>query len=288
MRILVIGSSVVDEIHQNDKIEIKAGGVFYTVSGLLFSAAQNMQIDLITNFDEELGFYFNPIYSQINLLNTTENNFMPNVKLIVHQDKEREEIYSGFSHSLQLPELDYKLYDAILINMISGIDISLDKLNEIRNSFNGLIYMDIHSLARGFDSDGNRVFRKIEYANDWLNSIDILQCNANELMTIYDFKDAENIVNKILKTGIEYLIVTKGKNGAEVYSKIKLIKKDIPNIFAIKNSVGCGDIFGAIFFSSYISTNDIELSLQKSVKISSNFTQFKNVYEFLDKGQDLL
>jgi hypothetical protein len=289
MKILVIGSSVVDEIHQNSIIEIKAGGVFYNVCGLLFNPHHNLEIDLITNFDEELSFYFNPIYNQVNFIKIDENRFMPKVNLYVHQDKEREEFYDGFSQSLTIPgNINYNDYDGILINMITGIDISSEIIAEIRNNYKGKIYLDLHSLSRGFDQSNNRVFRTINDTDKWLNNIDVLQCNQNELKTLYKSVEEKVIIEKVLSTNTKYLVITKGERGAELYSKNNFLNEEAANFSTITNSVGCGDIFGAVFFSSYISTNNIEFSLREGVKISSNFTQFKNVYEFLDKGIDLV
>lgn len=289
MKILVIGSSVVDEIHQNNIVEIKAGGVFYNVCGLLFNPHHNIEIDLITNFDEELSFYFNPIYNQVNFIKIDENRFMPNVKLYVHKDKEREEFYDGFSQSLTIPDIiNYNDYDGILINMITGVDISSEILAEIRNNYKGNIYLDLHSLSRGFDQSNNRVFRTINDSDKWLNNVDVLQCNQNELKTLYKSVDQKEIIEKVLSTNTKYLVITKGEKGAELYSTNYFLNEEAVKFSTISNSVGCGDIFGAVFFSSYISTNNIEFSLREGVKISSNFTQFKNVYEFLDKGIDLV
>ena len=288
MNLLIIGSSVVDEVYQNNIIEIKAGGIFYTIVGLLFSSNYKMNIDLLTNYSDDFEFYFKPIYNQVNLIKHSLNNFMPNVKLNVYEEREREETYSGFANSLTIHnEMELNNYDAILINMISGIDISLEEIKKLRKLFKGIIYLDIHSLARGFDDQNKRVFRQIEHSAEWLNSADIVQCNENELFTLGNSRNKDLIIDQALKTNLKHLIVTKGKNGADIYSNTQSISQETSSTINAINTVGCGDIFGAVFFSSYISTNDINLSLKQSVKISSHFTQFKNVYDFLDKGVDI-
>lgn len=287
MRVLIIGSSVIDEIHQNEKIEIKAGGIFYTAAGLL-SANLQFDIDLLTNYQKELGFYFDPIYKQVNLILNEENRFMPSVKLIVHKEKEREEIYRGFTKSLFFPsDINLNSYSAILINMISGFDISIEQLQKIRKDFNGHIYLDVHSLARGFDENNNRIFRPIENPQKFVNSVDVLQCNENELFTLSAKKKKYEIIKELFESNLKILIVTKGKEGAELYTKEEKIEHKIEVHKKVLNRVGCGDIFGAVFFSSYISAYDYKIALHKSVNTASSFTQFKNVYEFLDKGNDL-
>ena len=172
--------------------------------------------------------------------------------------------------------------------MITGVDISSEILVEIRNTYEGKIYLDLHSLSRGFDQSNNRVFRTINDTDKWLNNVDVVQCNQNELKTLYKSVDQKEIIEKILSTNTKYLVITKGEKGAELYSTNYFLNEETVKFSTISNSVGCGDIFGAVFFSSYISTNNIEFSLREGVRISSNFTQFKNVYEFLDKGIDLV
>ncbi len=287
MNILVIGTSVIDEIHQNGKIEIKAGGIFYTIAGLLFSSKQ-YTIDLVTNYKSEFGFYFDSVYNTINLIVDEKNQFMPNVKLKIFSDREREETYSGFTKKLTIPsEINYSIYDAILINMISGLDISIEDLEEIRKKFNGIIYLDVHSLARGFDENQNRIFRKIKNSEKLLRSVDIIQCNENELTTLFDEKIDEEKIIKTIKGRLKFIIVTRGKQGAEIYDENKKLAIETPHNIKAINTVGCGDIFGAVFFSSYISSLNYDLALSKSVETSSKFTQFENVFEFLDKGNEL-
>jgi sugar/nucleoside kinase (ribokinase family) len=172
--------------------------------------------------------------------------------------------------------------------MITGVDISSEILAEIRNNYKGNIYLDLHSLSRGFDQSNNRVFRTINDSDKWLNNVDVLQCSQNELKTLYKSVDQKEIIEKVLSTNTKYLVITKGEKGSELYSTNYFLNEEAVKFSTISNSVGCGDIFGAVFFSSYISTNNIEFSLREGVKISSNFTQFKNVYEFLDKGIDLV
>ena len=105
---------------------------------------------------------------------------------------ERKETYSQISKNLTVPSNNLNRFDGILINMISGYDISLAQLEKLRNNYLGLIYFDVHTLSRGIDKNLNRIFRRIENFNKWAECINILQANESELLTLSDKKDEES------------------------------------------------------------------------------------------------
>ena len=153
--------------------------------------------------------------------------------------------------------------------MITGFDISLEQIKFIRNNFKGIIYFDVHSLSRGVDNKMKRDFRPIPRMKEWLACIDILQCNESELKTIVQNQSESNSAEKILSNGTNILIITKGERGAQVYYRFNgEVKNLMANAIEVDsvNKIGCGDIFGAIFFYTYISTNDIQISLNAANK----------------------
>jgi sugar/nucleoside kinase (ribokinase family) len=102
-------------------------------------------------------------------------------------------------------------------------------------------------------------------------NIDILQCNESELTTIVDYK-IEPAVEYILNTGVKILIVTKGENGVAAFYKegniIKQIFLEAEKVIT-KNKIGCGDIFGAVFFYSYLRGGNLEESLKNANKAAA-------------------
>jgi sugar/nucleoside kinase (ribokinase family) len=190
---------------------------------------------------------------------------MPEVVLKTSGEGEREETYKNLSSQLSIHQvMDWNQYDGILINMITGFDISIDQLKIIRRNFNGTIYFDVHTLSRGVGLNMKREFRPIPQINEWLSNVDILQCNENELKTIIPNKIENESAIEILEHGVKIVIITKGDKGAHLYfgsdDKMKTNFIEAVKINTV-NKIGCGDIFGAVFFYSYISTRDVSKSL---------------------------
>ncbi len=286
MNILLIGHSIIDHFEKENKELIKPGGIYYSVAGMLYIKNIFDNIFLVTGINKNYYPLFEKIYSKINMNYLFELIDMPSVKLIIYENKERDEYYKNISSSLLLDKIDnWSKFDGILINMITGFDISREQLKIIRNNFKGLIYFDIHTLSRGVDKNMKRNFRHIPHVEEWLSNVNIIQCNENELHTIFDYESKMKIIMKTLESGPEILVLTKGEKGAELYFKRndKVESYSIPaQKVEVKNKVGCGDIFGAVFFYLYLSTHDIIHSLNTANKISALYVSYYNIEEWLN------
>ncbi len=267
MKILLIGHSIIDHIDNT----IKPGGIFYSFTGMNAVKDTADVIYLVTGInDRNKELFFN--YYEANLDFAFNLDDMPEVFLRNFDDREREEVYKNISVELSMDKInDWHFFDGILINMITGFDISIDNIEKIRNAYKGLIYFDVHTLARGVDENMKRNFRPILQIEKWLVNIDILQCNESELTTIVDYK-IEPAVEYILNTGVKILIVTKGENGVAAFYKggniVKQILLEAEKVI-VKNKIGCGDIFGAVFFYSYLRGGNLEESLKKANKAAA-------------------
>jgi len=174
--------------------------------------------------------------------------------------------------------------------MVSGFDISLQQLTEIRENFNGMIYFDVHTLSRGVNNNLNREFRKIPGFKNWAECIDILQANEMELKTLSDKSTESEIVQQLIEYGISQLVITRGDKGAAAYypdaSGIKSI-----SINAIKinsyNKVGCGDVFGALYFYNYISTKNISAALNFANTAAGITTSYIDIIDYMNLRHDV-
>ncbi|MEW6652492.1 MAG: carbohydrate kinase family protein [Bacteroidota bacterium] len=262
MKILLIGHSIID--HYAGSNQIKPGGVYYSALGFLSCSKPNDRLMLLTGKSAKNFELFEPLYSKVDLSLSDEITDMPEVFLFTSGQSERREVYKNISGKLNVEKIkDISSYDGLMVNMITGFDISFEQLKWIRKNYPGLIYFDVHTLSRGFDKNGKREFRMIPQIEEWLSCIDILQCNQRELQTICSLKNEDESAEWIMKKGVTTLLITKAKNGAVLYSKEERPKKIIvrgENI-AVKNKVGCGDIFGASFFYSYIFNRDKRAAL---------------------------
>lgn len=273
MNILLIGHSIIDHIERDEIEFIKAGGIFYTAFGMLLVKEPNDNIYLLTGVNSNCFNLFEKVYSKISRDYIVELNNMPEVYLIDYAHKERDEFYKNISSNLSLEKIcDWSMFDGILINMITGFDINIEQLKLIRENFPGKIYFDVHTMSRGVNENMKREFRQIPDVEEWLLNIDLLQCNENELKTIFNVEKKEERIKKILSLGVNVVILTKGGRGAEIFYKEngQIKNYSVAGIkVKVKNKIGCGDIFGAVFFYSYLRTNDLYASLVKANKMAA-------------------
>ena len=270
MKILLIGHSIIDHLDDKLTAKIYPGGVYYSTLGILSVKRDQDEIKLITGYNSKSFSLFEKIYNKIDLTYSTEISEMPEVFLKITDENEREEYYKNISSNLPITkDIGWNQFDGILINMITGFDISVEQLERIRNSFTGKIFMDVHTLSRGVDENLKRKFRKIPNIERWLKNIDIIQCNENELKTISDLENEYDAAVCVLNSGPKILVITKGERGATCYlgdendiSKLDLQAEKVE----VKNKVGCGDIFGTVFFYSYLDSGNLEYSLKSANK----------------------
>lgn len=276
MKLLVIGHSVFDFINDSKSIKESAGGIHYTISALNRLKTDDDEIFLCSQFDDESYKYFKAEYEKINKIYLNKTNRIPRVHLNLFKTSERHEKYENITNNLSLTIRDYNEFDGILINMITGFDITLDQLQNIRMNYTGLIFIDVHTLSRGLDDNYRRNFRTIPNFNEWAKCLDIIQVNELEIFTLSNSKSEQEIIREMFSYGIKILCITKGDKGAEVFYKedekirshyVKANKVDNTNI------VGCGDTFGATFFYNYIRNGNVIDSLNIAVKTAESFVK---------------
>ncbi len=273
MKLLIIGQAVVDTIEFIDgKTLLLPGGIHHVCAGISIVKSEDDEMFLCTSFDEESKSLFEKSFSIFNNKYVTKVDKIPRVHLNIYPDKEREEKYDSINQNLRLNISDWHQFDGIIINMITGFDVTIEQVEYIRKNFKGKIYLDVHTLSRGLDEHFNRNFRLIPDIEKWAKSVDIIQMNESEIKTISKLESERKIVEELFSFGIIIILVTKGADGVRVYYKIKT---EISSLFisALKinalNTVGCGDVFGAVFFYNYIKTKNINLALHKAVQAAS-------------------
>jgi len=267
MKLLIIGHSVEDHFISSVKEEIKPGGIYYTASALNYLKAPGVEIVLLTANEKENYGLFSNIYKNFDKNYFQNVDSIPKVFLKIYKQDERDECYNKVTENLNINIENLDSFDGILINMITGFDISLEQLISLRKSYKGFIYFDVHTLSRGLEADGKRNFRTIPDFTKWAEILDIIQVNQHELLTLSDKKDQADIVREVLNTGTKYLILTMEELGAKIFylenGEINSVFKPA-NKIEVKNKIGCGDIFGAVFFYDYLINRDINKSLEKA------------------------
>lgn len=274
MKILLIGHSVFDIIQLNNSVHSAPGGIYYSVRQIMNLSLPEDQLFVLSQIDKRTKNYFMPLYEKLNteFLQTVDK--IPTVKLILSDKEERKEIYENRPEKLNLDLVNFELFDAILINMITGSDLNLDDLKLIRKKSNAIIFLDVHTLTRPMNEDGRRVYKKIDNFNEWAENVDLLQANEVEFNCLSKNNNEFHIAREILDYGVKIILVTKGTKGVRLYSKInsEIISFFISSELINKtNTVGCGDTFGASFFYNYIRTKNAYSSLSFAVSETEKF-----------------
>jgi len=292
MKILIIGHTVEDHIvFHGEEQEVKPGGIFYSASGFHFLKNAEDEIYLCTSIQKENYDLFAFVYDQFNQDYFSYVEKIPKIHLNVYEKKERHERYENITDKLTVPFDSLNQFDGIFINMITGFDINVDDVQQIRKNYDGAIYLDIHSMARGIDDNYRRDFRKIPEVMKWISSVDIVQANDHELFTLSEKISEKEIAEELLQCGAKIILVTKGDRGASFYTLIndELLSKTIPAIkVETKNKVGCGDVFGAAFFSSYIKDKNIEKAFALANIAGGCIASYSEIKKMKDLQHDVL
>ncbi len=280
MKIYLIGHSVVDRIIHTDGSEEpfkKPGGLWHSVNGLLPFVSQDDSVHPITLTDRSNASLFEGVYSRCRGEHIMQTERLPTVTLTLSAAGERKEEYTNLQERIDISRIDFSGADGVFINMITGYDLLPENIEMIRNTFTGDIYMDIHSLARGTDENLARPHRPVPDIHQWLKHISILQANEEEAKTIYTGSENE-IARFVLSIGVEFFLVTKGSAGVRMHF---LHKNEPASLFypakkvIAKTTVGCGDVFGAVYYITYLRTQDALTSLRTAVKTAADFVAGK-------------
>jgi sugar/nucleoside kinase (ribokinase family) len=291
MNLLVFGHSVIDKIDYGKGKIIKPGGIFYTTAALANITESSDNIYVCTTIDKINEKLFSPVFKKIkpNYISYSAN--IPIVKLNIYNNKERAETYENVSGNLQFNISNLNRFDGILINMVSGFDLSLKQIKEIRKNYNGIIYFDVHTFSRGLDSEMKRNFRRITDFEEWAKCVDIIQANELEVKTLSPKTNEEEIARELIGYGVKQLIVTKGNKGAKVYfsENIFLSSEEIPAVDVKPVSkVGCGDVFGAVYFYNYIRNKNLIEALTLANIAAGTSTTYTDLNDYLNLKADVL
>lgn len=284
MNLLVIGHSVLDHIKEPTGFRFQPGGIFYTTLGLSILKQPTDDFYLCTLQEHGHETLFADGFQQFDLQYSAFTDRIPRVHLTIFDEKERCERFENLNNPVKLPDTDYRQFDGILINMISGFELSLPDLINLRKRYSGPIYFDVHSLARGVGDGMVREFRIVPEFKKWAKNLTIIQANEHEIFTLSDNETTETgIAGELLRSGVQLVIVTKGEKGVTLYtlSQGDLICQDFTALnTSVVNKVGCGDIFGAYFFYHYIAGNNVLRAIRTAITASGCVTTYSTINEF--------
>jgi hypothetical protein len=317
MKFGVIGEPCIDFIHRGDKENKSLGGILYSVVSLAVIASNDEVYPIMNLGSDEykniVSFFGKFPNIKTDFVNKTEHNtrvvnlfykgldvefVCPKTGKRKTYDREENSTEPTLPVEYSQAESALSQLDGVLINMVSGVDITLGTLQKIRENFGGYMHLDIHNIVMQTDESGGRTQSSIDNWGAWCKSSDTLQMNESELHIITPEKLSEyEFAEHVLSTGDENygkaLIVTRGKSGVSLFRKVKkkirgeeyyeIDKSDLAaietNHFA--DSTGCGDVFASAFFYRCITNgkHDYKASLNFANRMASIKTEIKGVEE---------
>jgi hypothetical protein len=273
MTITVIGHACIDTIespHGEGVPREQLGGIVYSLATLATLSSPDDTIVPIfgvnkADYDaltQQLGRFPNIDPSAIYVMNEPTNRVMLRYGKNGQSRTEcSRHIAPPIPFSTIKPHLNA---DGILINMVSGFDITLETLDLIRMDVRERgtpIHFDVHSLTLGIDEHHTRFRRPLTDWRRWcffLNSIQMSEEEAAGLTT--ERYDEATLANPLMPLMVEALVITRGSRGLTLITQKnkKLTRYDIDGI-AVNvpaDPTGCGDVFGAAFLWKFLTSRD--------------------------------
>ncbi len=279
MNIAILGTINKDLILPFEGPPIQSfGGIFYSISTLSKLGGTDILIKPISYIGED-------VHQPLLALLKKDNNVSSN-GLIVANQKNHEVILEYLSPEERIekalfnfPSLEWNQIkkisnaDFLLVNFITGWDLTLKSFLKLSKRYFHKMYIDIHFLVMGVDTLGRRIPKCPENIRQWLHGAKFVQMNQREFEIINGSPQNEISFYENNFNQDQILIITLGREGARViFRKNGMIRnKHFPafRVNKIKDSTGCGDVFGASFVWKYLKSNDIYKSMEFATKVAA-------------------
>ena len=201
--------------------------------------------------------------------------------------KKKEELPTGTCLILVTPDSERTMCTFLgTAGKINENDINSDAINDSELIFLEGYLWDEGEPKKAFDkaistakkvamslSDQFCVDRhKPHFLNLVRNNLDITFANEQEIMSLIEAKDFEEVINfsKELK---KLIIITRGEKGSIAIKGEEIYEYGVQKNLKIVDLTGAGDLFAAGFLHGYVNKMSIRESLKKGTDMSSNVIQ---------------
>jgi len=174
-------------------------------------------------------------------------------------------------------------FDFLQVNEDELAMLAPDGLALAATAMGGPIYCDLHSLLLGMETDGHRTYRPLPEVAAWCACFDFLQVNEDELAMLAP--DGLALAATALGAGVRHLLVTLGKQGVAYFAApgtegaLDPAHRDRQTGGALRTAripasplriegpgdpTGCGDVWGATYFSRLLAGDIMDVALHRA------------------------
>ena len=139
----------------------------------------------------------------------------------------------------------------------SAFDIAIKNSNKVAMSLSDLFCVERH---------------KPHFLDLVKNKIDITFANEQEIMSLIDAKNFEEVLSFCKQLG-KMIIITRGAKGSIAINKDEIVECDSKKNLKILDLTGAGDLFAAGFLHGHINNLTIHESLEKGTEMSAKIIQ---------------
>lgn len=267
MKFTVIGHFSFDVFHHLDGgEERRPGGIFFAVAALASLAGEDDSVQPVFGVGakdvdavkEKFSAYPSIDASGIFQLEGDTNE----VHYFIQGEKTTTECSKNIAPPIPFSNIKpYLSTNGILLNMISGSDITLETLDEIRLAIrekNIPLHLDLHNLTLGVNPDASRFRRPLSDWRRWCFMVDSVQMNEEEAAGLtMERYDEELLAKQMLPLMVKGMCITRGGKGATLFRQDhkQILRNDVNGDFSSSFTAGCGDVFGAAFLFSVCKWN---------------------------------
>ena len=113
---------------------------------------------------------------------------------------------------------------------------------------------------------------KINFLNLVKNSLDIIFSNEQEILSLIDEKNFDQVISFGKNLG-KLIVITRGEKGSIAIKNDEIAEFGTQENLKIVDLTGAGDLFAAGFLHGYINNLSLKESLQKGTEMSSKIIQ---------------
>jgi hypothetical protein len=292
-RLGVIGTFVWDVIYGRDPRDAAVeewGGITYSLGALDAALPPDWEIVPLIKVGEDLAgrarAFIRSLRRMAKDAAIIEVPYPNNrVELRYTSAERRSEILSGGIPGWSWLGLKPLLHDidALYVNMMSGFELDLETAQLLRQHYRGPIYCDLHSLLLAVQPSGLRTPRPLVNVGAWCRCFDLLQVNEDEMQLMAP--DPLALAATALAEGVRCLCVTLGKRGVVYFAapdferlepsarggslgatvgpiRTALVPAAPTNSISGGDPTGCGDVWGATYFSRLVAGDKFTDAIQ--------------------------